>query len=741
VLVAIAAQTQRPISFDAGLTRNYKSAGVSGRFTVEQAIKSALTGTPLELMTTPGGALTVRAKPGGPPQAGADATGAALLPQITVDDTASKANVTSFTASNSSSATLTDTPVSDTPMSVQTVTQGQMRSQQVQSVQDALSNVSGVSISQPSGVGQSAVSIRGFVAPVAADGLVSPVGSSYGGSASGLSIPVIGIDRIDVVKGADAIVGAGTNPGGVVNVIRKRPQADPTYEVQMQTGSYGEFLLGADAGGAISKENNLNYRFVVSADRTGETYGGSIGQRELYLAPSIGYKTANTDLVVGFEQNTQHLPVPSYTVAINGAPAHVPYPIGNAESHERANTSTLYYDFTQKLSPNWSVKSKASYSASVLSFYDTEGDLLDDLGDAVYIPITGSIHERQWNFLNTVEGKFNTGPLKHDLVLGVGYQKSLISNGVGADAANIGFGNIFLPTAPAEDAIPTTQTSEIDSYSNQIFLQDQLTYQRLHVLASITHAQAWSPSDTGVETASEWTPNFGVLYQLTGDIGAYASYTKSFIPQATALLVGGGSAPPARGKAVEVGLKGNFLDDRLTSSVALFRSQTTNALVADALLPGYSTLSPSGYVTRGVEVDASGQIAPGLRVTGNYTYNDQQHTLGPGEPAPALLPRHNLHIWFDYAFQSTPLQGFSVGGGVTVSSSYQAGLVSYTQPPFRLPGQASTDASVSYKYRKLTTTFGIKNIFNHTLYGQGATNEGIYPEAGRTFLLTSIYQF
>ncbi|WP_144156303.1 TonB-dependent siderophore receptor [Paraburkholderia sp. BCC1885] len=746
VLVAVASVSRHPISFDPTLTSNYKGGAVKGNLTVEQAVDRALAGTGLERATTPDGALTVRAKATAAAAGVAaaptpDGAQMAVLPQINVTDTSAKESVTTYTAANSSSATLTDTPTSETPMAVQTVTQAVMRSQQATSVADALRNVSGVSI-DPGQAAQSTIILRGFAAPVSTDGLVTNNANGTGYQ-NGLDIPLIGVERIDVVKGADSIISGGTNPGGAVNVVRKQPQADPVYEFETQVGSYGDVLIGGDAGGAISKDNNLNYRFIVNGERTGESYGGTVGSRNLYIAPSIGYQTADTNFVVGFEQNTQHQPLPYYTVFLDGEPAPITHAFGDENDHIRTNSSTVYYDFSQRLSSAWSVKSKASYNATVTSFYYTEGSVLDDLGDALFLPVSSSAHQRAWSLQESLEGKFHTGPISHDLVVGFNYQRSITTTAAGVDLTGIFPGSIFTSTPP-EDAVPTGNggTAAQFGYSNQFYLQDQLKYERFHLLASISHGQSWSNTSTSSSTSSAWSPNVGALYQLTGDIAAYASYQKTFTPLGQVVLVGG-AAPPAaeQGKNVEVGLKGNFLDDRVTASVALYRAAQTNVALQDGALPGFSLIDPAGYVTKGVELDISGQITNGLKIIANYTYNAQQNPASSSFLEAAQEARHKASLWMEYAFQSSALQGFGLSGGITARSSYQAGQTILTNPIVRVPGQAITDASVFYRSKKWTTTFGVKNIFNRLQYDANGEDEFLDILPGRTFVLTSIYQF
>jgi iron complex outermembrane receptor protein len=729
VLVAVATESRRPISFDAAITSNAQSNGVKGFLSVAQAIDMALQGTGFERVTASGGALTIRAS-ATPVPVGVDQSDA-VLPQITVRDSAQKAD--QFNAATSSSATRTDTPISDTPQSVQVITRDVMQSQQTQSLESVLSNVSNVTVS-PSAVGQDTVQIRGFSAPVSTDGLMSNTFQNA------LSIPLIGLEQVDVLKGADSILAGQMQPGGVVNVIRKKPQADPVNEITMQTGSYGEFLTGFDSAGALTADKRLTYRFVVSGERTGETYGGSVGKRTLYVAPSVGYKTGTTDLVVGFTQNTQHLPIQPFTMIVNGSPARLSYPIGTAEDHLRINDSTLYYDFSQKLTPNWTFKSKASYDASVTSYYDNNATELNGNGLAYLYPVAGALRQRTLSLEESVQGKFKTGPVSHTVLTGFSYQRNLITNATGGDIAALTTGSIFSQVLP-EVPIPASGfVSAVNDYSSQVFLQDQLSVMgRLHVLASIAHAQARNDYATGKEyTQGAWSPNIGVLYQLTGTIGVYANYLKSFTPQGTDFLSTGGTAPPSIGKSVEVGVKGNFLDDRLTASVDLFRSAVANMVVQTGPTITSNILIPGGTVSRGVEFDVSGQIMPGWNVIANYSYTAQASPVYAGSVS--LLPRHGFRLWTTYAFHGDALQGWGVAGGIRGRSSY-AGQKTGSLPAYRVPGQVSTDVNVSYRRKTWTMTFGVKNVFNHPWYGDTATNSFLAVYPGRTFLLTGTYAF
>ncbi|ABE36916.1 TonB-dependent siderophore receptor family protein [Paraburkholderia xenovorans LB400] len=731
VLVTIAEQGHRPISFDAGLTANALGHGVKGTMTTGQAIDQALADTGFEQFTTSGGALSIRRKPVPTPHADAQsASDAPTLPQIVVRDSLQSA-AGQFAGTASASATRTDTPLTDIPQSVQVITQEVMRSQQTQSVEDILSNVSNVTIS-PSTVGQDMIQIRGFAAPVSTDGLMT---DTY---QNALAIPLIGVAQVDVLKGADSILAGSMQPGGVVNVVRKQPQADRVNEVTLQTGSYGEMQAGFDSAGALSADQRLTYRFVVSGDRTSESYGGGVGQRTLYLAPSVGYRTASSNLVVGFTQNTEHVPVPLYTMIVDGSPAKISSPIGGADDHMRINDTSVYYDFTQKLLSNWTFRSKASYDASVTSYYDNDATELDDSGLASFYPVAGALHQRTLSLEETLQAKYRTGPVSQTFLAGFSWQRNLINTATGGDFAALTTGSIFTENLPEVQLPASGFVTSVSDYSYQAYLQDQIAlFDRLHVLASISHAQARNDYSSGKEySEGAWSPNIGVLYQLTGELGFYANYLRSFTPQGTDFLANGEVAPPAIGKSVEIGLKGSFLDDKLIASANAFRSAVTNMVVQAGPTILDNELIPGGTVSRGVEFDVSGEILPGWNVIANYAYTDQ--TSPEYQSSISLLPRHSFRLWTTYAFRSEALHGWSIGGGIKGRSAYQ-GESTGKLPSYYVPGQASTDITVSYHRKDWSIAFGVKNLLNRNLYGDTATNSFLAVYPGRTFVLTGRY--
>ncbi|MBW4953615.1 hypothetical protein KZW03_29345, partial [Klebsiella pneumoniae] len=126
--------------------------------------------------------------------------------------------------------------------------------------------------------------------------------------------PTIAISSVEVVKGPSAIVNGNSPPGGVINLVKKTPQAEPFHEIQVGYGSYGSEQIALDSTGAITANKKLRYRFIISGERVGQNSMGYDGERNFYFAPTLEWKDSTTDLTVGYERTVNREPVPPFTV-------------------------------------------------------------------------------------------------------------------------------------------------------------------------------------------------------------------------------------------------------------------------------------------------------------------------------------------------------------------------------------------------------------------------------------------
>jgi iron complex outermembrane recepter protein len=734
VLVKLAQVSGAAIIFDPTLVANKVSKGVSGNFTREEALRTVLIGTNLEPSIKSNGTLSVQAATSAPKdlarpglkaaQSNGNSSGisAQQLPTVTVVGKFTQG----FAAQDTSSATRTDTPLDELPQSVQIVSQDVMLSQQVQSVGDVLQNVSGITLD-----GNSTPYIRGFSASVSANGLQDNLGTMT--PTGGIDTPIIGVQQVEVLKGPDSILAGSMQPGGVVNVVLKAPQADPFHQLMLEYGSFGNWLTGIDLTGPIvDGDKELTYRFIASDEQASENFGNYVGLRNFYLAPSIGWHHKGTTLVVSATREAQLIPVAPYTVLVNGKPAtSISSPISSKYDQTTLRGNMVSYDLVQELGGTWKFHSKSDYGDATEgnNFYAVipiQGPLAD------YAPESSMVKVRGGNTDNNVSGTFYTGPVTNTILIGGSYQwgystmNSLLGPSVIAPLSNPN-----LPSANAASfGAPSMQSNFGKSSSDEFYFQDQMAVgDNFHVVASIARDRAWSEFyDQG-----KWLPNLGVVYSITNNIAAYVNEMHSFSASAAEPLVTGGLAPPEGGHSAEAGLKLHFLDDKFTGTISAFRTAATNITVFDPAAGGF-ILDP-GNVSRGVEVDIQGRLAPGWNVINSYTYSKYLDV----EPGFSQIPRNQGSIWTTYDFQSGFWRGFGIGLGVFARSNYS--LTTDTGMAARIPGQGSVNVSAFYRGNGWSATFGVKNIFNHLLYADEAESDQVQFMPGRTEMFTLMYSF
>lgn len=690
---------------------------VVGNLTVQQALDRLLEGSGLQASKQDAKTYVIRKSPPPPSKDNAQDS-VAELPNIKVTSS-TEASSNGFVADSTNAATRSDTPISQLAQSVQVVTADAIKSTQAQSVADALANTASVVVGLSTGI--PAVFVRGFSAEIMGNGLVQ-AGITYA-----MTTPVAALQSVEVLKGADSILAGAMKPGGIVNVTTKQPQAQPVHELTTQVGSYGEVLTSIDLAGAITSDDRLTYLFVMSGEHSSESYEGYNGKKQFYVAPSIGWQDANTKVVASFEHNVLYQPMQSYTALTVNGPLVTGQRPSPADEHSTIQSNTFSLDFQRKFNSIWSFESKTSYQA-------IQDSSVAQVPLPVGLPVgTALLYYAAGNELsyavetdNHLQSDFSIGPVKQKITGGFAYDVYWGSGVLSTTIATAPFPDLSSISSNS----PELPYDNGKMYSTNAYLQDQLTWGRLHLLASIARAASWR---SNAQSQGAWVPNFGILYQATDDLSVYANLLNSFNPQPGTQLLSGGYAPPQTGKSVETGIKLNLFDDRLIATAALFRAAVMNQAVS---LPGTTAaILTGGQVSRGAEFTLTGRLMPGLNVIANYTYSNTQKNSVELSQAPPNAG----NVWLTYDLQGARLHGWGMGLGVTARSAYQ--VVSATGPVYRIPGQAQTNANVYYHARNWSATLGVKNVFNRLLYSDQTYLDNVGVVTGRVFLLTATYDF
>ena len=748
-LIAFGRQANVQVLTADGSVAAVRSRGFAGTGTAAAALDRLLQGTDLAYRFVDAGTVVVTPKAATARGSSAKVDVRQLAPVFTTGSV----DAGGYLVDVGSGATRVDTDLLELPAAVSEVPHDLLDSQQARNVADAVRNVAGVQYLD----GADALPVflvRSFqVGNGMIDGLPNSI-ASYGDFP-----PLIGIDRIEVLKGPQAIIGdtsVTNNFGGLINLVMKQPTATPVRKLEFTLGQYGDGQLGIDAGGPLDKRGRWTYRLVASGEYADRTRQDHRGQRSGYLAPSIGWHDESSRLVVSAERIVRHEPIPDYAVLLTGSLSSATPPgllIGSPDDHSLFRTTRLSYAFEHRFDDVWAFRSRGQYVRQDSRVQ--EWDLVDFSPNGDVGLMAAERYRYRDAFCtvqNDVVGHFDSGSVSHVLVAGFDYSRAL------SGSADDVFGfpqlsgyNLYssaqLPSVAATITPDNSATVHAlgDPWitDHALFLQDQLTLgERWNALLAVRRTTyellTLDASGTSLLAShkSQWVPNAGLLYKLTPLLSLYASVTSGF--QADAVL-GKDGRPllPSHSRQQEVGAKLMLFDQRAMLSMAAYRTWLDHSTdLASPKPPYYGALGP-GQVNRGIEVEFNGRPMPGLDLSVAYS-NAMVHN--DDGTLPTGTPRQRFNLWAGYRIKSGAWRGWGVAGGVLARSASR-GVLSDGSAYFAIPGQARVDANVSWQGAHWGVALGVRNLFDRNLLDVDFNENFVPLHRGRSVLLSGSRDF
>lgn len=670
---------------------------------------------------------------------------AQTLPEVKVTDT------TNTTEGSYTARTLdtgkTGASLRETPQSVSVITRQQLDDRNFTKVEEAVKSATGVSVTRFDGAGNyNTIQSRGFdIGAILLDGMPISLGSNY---STALDTAVY--DRIEIQRGPAGLLQGAGEPGGTINLVRKRALGALAIGANVQLGSFGLRRADVDLTGSLNASGTLRGRVVaVTEDR--DSFVDVLFNRK-----ELGYGTLELDinpattLSVGFARQRarsvvdQGLPTYANGVLINAPRSTF---AGAAANRQDMDTDDAFAELEHRLANGGVVKAavrevkrtnfyrsgRANSAAAANGDYRFEtvdlGGALRDRSYDLYLSTPFTLGGRQHKVLggfnrndrDTGDGNFAYGPTYAANVFRPNY--------------NMAYPNIVLPGFTG-----TTTRSEDALYGQAQFSVTE----HLKLIAggrlSWAEVQSRRTSD-GVVTAQskpgrQFTPQVSALYDINTNLTAYASYVETFVVQSQ-LDAARNLLPPRTGKQVEFGVKGEFLSKRLQTQAAVFRIDDVNRAIADPVVTTASI--PGGEVrSQGLELEASGQVAPGWDLLAGYAYTDTKYIKAPvaqqGQVFSAHTPRHLLNLSTRYAFRNAALRGVSIGGGVSWRSEFfaQSGAIRIASGNYAL-----ANLQVAWQINdQLNLSLGVDNLFDKTYYEKvsGVSRQNFYGEP-RKFVL------
>ncbi|BCF99700.1 iron transport outer membrane receptor [Paraburkholderia sp. PGU19] len=688
------------------------------------------------------------------------------LPAVKVTGQTDNAN--DFQPETASVGAKVPTALRDIPQAVTVIPKAVLQSQAANSFSDALRNVPGITIGAAEGgqIGNN-INLRGFSArtDIYLDGFRDR-GQYYRDT--------FNLESIDVLYGPSSLYFGRGSTGGVINQVSKEPQLKKRADVSVQAGTHDRYRTTVDLDTPITDTS----AFRINA--FGQSLGSSrdvMKNKDYGVAPEVKFGIG-TPTEITLSALIQHnRDQPDYGVPpLNGHPAPVnrgtfygytddrtiqDVQTFSARIKHRFNDDVTVRNQTQF--SHYSTEARATNAAAVLtgplstSTALANGNFTNIDPSKLFVKLQGkdrNINDHSVYNSTDVEWKFNTGPVRHDLLAGVDLSHETYSNQTftatspGMTSNTIGVVPLIDPPytpRPANVKEVATNLAESSANGVGLYLNDTIS---LGEHWKVVGGVRWDRYEASIKNSinlpgyATQTNYFtsvrgGIIYQPADWQSYYVSYGTSFDPSLEALTLTNGqqNLPPEHNKSYEVGAKLDLLGGGLSVTQSLFNIEKTNARTAN---PDGSYTLDGDIRVRGYQLGLAGHITDKWQVFGGYTYMDGvilQAFDGTQGKTPANTPRNTLTLWTTYAF--TP--HWEIGGGPTYMSSRYAANNNLVQ----VGGYTRWDAMAAYHAKRYDVQINVLNLTDKNYYDALIPSDGgrAVPGYGRTFLATLNYRF
>ncbi len=662
------------------------------------------------------------------------------LPTVTVT-----AQAPAYKADSATTATKMDIPLKDLPASVQVVPKELLKDRGVTRTEQIVENVSGIQAeSSYGGNGATFFNIRGFTT---SNGLRDGF-RNYGYIAFR---DVQAIERIEVLKGpSGALYGGVGSLGGYINTVSKRPLSNAIGEVGITAGSFGLLRPTLDWNQPLS--DSLGFR-LNSAYEHNDGFRDLSGYDSFSVAPAIRWDIdKDTSLVLLTEYG--RLEREAFDFGVPNLPGYTQFPrkayYGLPSDYGSNDTYAATLLFEHKFNEDWTLRLGAHYSyASQFSNQTFPDNYLYTSGDL--LPFTNYLGSDNDSHDGAVQaelvGKFNTGSIKHNALIGAEY--GYFNQGSGRTKM-YSFNMSLSHPGRISDYTFSGISDGGRALANTagLYVSDliELTPQWKLLLGGredwfFNETQTFDGNTAEKSEETHFSPRAGLVWQPLPTTSVYFSYGKTYVP-----VIGHSTSNAVfdaeKGAQFEVGIKQDLIKDRLSVNLAAYDLTRTGILTSDPTDPK-NQIQTGEQRSRGIELDLAGEITTGWKIIASYAYTDAEvrsDTNWPVGDALSNVPKHSGSVWSTYQFQDGPLKGFGFGAGLYYVGEREANLPN----TYKLSGYWRTDATLFYERNNWRAQLNILNVFDKHYYtggDAGVFNYTVNPSLPFSVQATITYKF
>lgn len=556
-------------------------------------------------------------------------------------------------------------------------------------------------------------------------------------------------ERVEVLKGPAAVLYGRGSTGGIVNRVSKKPQKGLESSVSAQVGSFDSRRLAADLNGEAGEQVQVRLNL---AQEDKDSFRNGVTSKRTLLAPSVNWEISDKlNWLLQYERN-EHDRTPDRGIpGVNGRPADVPKEYVYSDTRRdfiddvaQSTRSRLTWDINDQ----WQLRQQLGYTS------------LDSQFDNTYVTsVKGDqVTRSRWQqdlkanslISNTeAEGQLQTGPVEHRLLVGFEQNWQERTPKLYQNATAIPAGNLYdpgsLPTYDGAMKLSSDANHKVRGYG--LYLQDQLSLGDWHLLAGLRRDDFTVTSrrnDLNKEetvSVTSLSPRLGLVWNPIEEHAFYASYSKTFTPVGGELI---GITPgdknnnldPQHTRLYEGGVKSDWLDGRLATTLSIYRLEMYNKRSKDPLDPTKVILTGLQR-TEGIELSARAQLTDELYLRGGIAIQDAEQVKADADlqgKRPMNVSRQNGELFAGY---QSGKQGWFGETGVTAVGDRFADNANTTT----LPGYARFDARAGYRWQQWETQLSVENLTDHDYFVSATSASQIMPGTPRQLHLSAAYRF
>ncbi|MCG3672663.1 TonB-dependent siderophore receptor [Aliarcobacter butzleri] len=661
-----------------------------------------------------------------------------LLETITVSGT-SNSNYQSDEKAN-----LNRTKISkeDMPKSIQTFNQNFIEDAQLQNIDDVITMSSNTIYTGSSHGRTNQISMRGFSGvPILLDGMKIT---------NKIARPeIFAYESIEILKGPDSLQYGESSPGGLVNLVKKKPTKNSLAQVELEANDNPSYSPKIDLGGALNNDKSLYFRLTSLLKYDEGWTNSNTDTNKIFVTPSLAYDINDNNTITFVTEYTDQTEPSDFGTYVNNKGKLIA-PIKNMISHPDEK-----FEKTQKIAgfdfdsvfDTWSSNLKYRY-------IDYEGDNGDVHMPQRYNQVTNIVtrayayqkQEFQEHALQeTINKEFDLFGKKNNLSIGADYNKAYSKTTM-----------FYVPTVPYNINLShpiyehltslsdhpnamnmTTPKTNVESWGT--FIQDNINLtDDLIFSAGVRYSE--SKPQNGQRTDAT-TPSFGLVYHLSSQTSLYTNYSESFTPN-SAMDKNGKILDPETGKGYEFGVKQKLFDDKFDLTTAFFKIEKENIALADpnALAIGGWSISSGKQESQGFEIDLSGDITSNLSVIASYGYVDTKNKDANNKDL-RNIPNHTANLFTTYKLTALNLPDYYIGGGAKYIGNKYADDANNIQ----LDSALIYNATIGYKKGNWKANLSVQNLTDEEYVdgalASNAAGTRVYVGTPRTILATIGYKF